>query len=277
MSHIGDNMNTLKLGIIGKGFVGSAVANGFNTEYVEQFVVDPKYTTNTIEQLVKETMTSIVFICLPTPQQDSHLDVDVYTVRLVLDELVKLEYKGIVVIKSTITPDHLTKMKKDFPLKLVYNPEFLTEANSLQDFIDPNMQVLGGKWKDCDVVEKAYNRHSKVRTVPTFKTDLITASLIKYTINSWLATKVTFFNEIAQLFQASGSNGSWDQFTDMITRDPRIGDSHMQVPGPDGKLGFGGHCFPKDIAGLIYYAKGKTVNLEILNKVLKVNEKIRNK
>jgi len=137
-------------------------------------------------------------------------------------------------------------------LKLVYNPEFLTEANALQDFIDPDMQILGGKWRDCEAVEKAYIRYSAVKIVPTFKVDLITASLIKYTINSWLATKVTFFNEIYDLFKNSGAHASWDQFTEMVKNDPRIGDSHMQVPGTDGKQGFGGHCFPKDTNALIY-------------------------
>ena len=86
------------------------------------------------------------------------------------------------------------------------------------------MQILGGKWRDCEVVEKVYIRHSSVKTVPTFKTDLITASLLKYTINSWLATKVVFFNEVHKLFEATGSKFSWEQFTDMLTRDPRVGD-----------------------------------------------------
>jgi UDPglucose 6-dehydrogenase len=213
---------------------------------------------------------------LPTPQQQTHQDVDVSYVRTALSSLSTLGYKGIVVIKSTITPNHLTKMKSDFKsLKLVYNPEFLTEANALQDFIDPDMQILGGKWRDCEAVEKAYIRYSAVKIVPTFKVDLITASLIKYTINSWLATKVTFFNEIYDLFKNSGAHASWDQFTEMVKNDPRIGDSHMQVPGTDGKQGFGGHCFPKDTNALIYYAKLVGVKLDVLDKVIKKNNTYR--
>jgi len=263
----------LKLGIIGKGFVGSAVANGFDKD-VDQFVVDTKLNNNTIKDLI-EYDPSLCFVCVPTPQQDTHLDVDISIVRSVLTELNEQKYKGIVIIKSTITPQHLTKFKKDFDLKLVYNPEFLTEANSLQDFIDPNMQILGGKWKDCEAVEKAYIRHSSVKIVPTFKVDLITASLIKYTINSWLATKVIFFNELKELFDTSSSHSSWEQFTDMLTRDPRIGNSHLQVPGPDGRLGFGGHCFPKDTNALLYYAKLKGVDLSVLKQAIKKNDKIR--
>ena len=265
---------SLKLGIVGHGFVGSAVANGFDVD-TEQYIVDIKQNNNTLEDLVDVFNPSITFIYVPTPQQVTHLDVDVSIARETLQRLSNLNYKGIVVIKSTITPDHLTKMKKDFNLKLVYNPEFLTEANSFNDFINPNMQVLGGKWKDCEVVEKAYVRHSSVKIVPTFKVDLITASLIKYTINSWLATKVIFFNELRDLFDASSSHSSWSQFTDMLTRDPRIGDSHLKVPGPDGKKGFGGHCFPKDTNALLYYAKLKGIDLSILKQAIKKNKNIR--
>ena len=184
--------------------------------------------------------------------------------------------KGVVVVKSTITPDHLTRFKKTYKLSIVYNPEFLTEANSFEDFLNPSMQILGGKWKDCEAVEKAYVKHSSVKTVPTFKTDLITASLIKYTINSWLATKVTFFNELNTLFESSGTKVPWETFTEMISQDKRIGDTHMKVPGPDGEKGFGGHCFPKDTKALLYYAKLKKAELSILKKAIDKNDKIRN-
>ena len=264
----------MKLGIIGIGFVGSAVANGFDID-VEQFIVDPKFNDNTIYDLVNNFDPPILFVCVPTPKQDTHMDVDVSCVREVLQELHQLEYKGIVIIKSTITPDHLTKMKKDFKLKLVYNPEFLTEANAHHDFLNPNMQVLGGKWKDCETVEKAYIRHSSVKIVPTFKVDLITASLIKYTINSWLATKVTFFNELNDLFNKSGTKVPWENFIDMLTRDNRMGDTHMQVPGTDGKQGFGGHCFPKDTEALVYYAKLKKADLGVLKTAIDKNKKLR--
>ena len=160
----------LKLGIIGAGFVGGSVIAGFNKN-VEQFVVDTKHNSNTVDDLIAFEP-SITFVCVPTAQQLTHDDCDVSIVRQVLSDLYDRQYKGIVVIKSTITPKHLTTMKKDFGVKIVYNPEFLTEANAHSDFINPNMQVLGGKWKDCDAVEKAYNRHSSVKVVPTYKVDL---------------------------------------------------------------------------------------------------------
>ena len=262
-----------KLGIIGKGFVGSAVSDGFSN--VEQYVVDPRISEdNTIDKLVSEFDPPLTFVCVPTPPNDDG-SVNVDIVSEVLQELDDNEYKGIVVVKSTIIPDYLHVFKRSYRLKIVYNPEFLTESNASADFVNPNMQVLGGKFKDCVIVEKAYNRYSDVRVVPTFKVDLSTASFIKYTINSWLATKVVFFNELEKLQQASSSMVSWNQFTDMLTRDPRMGDSHMKVPGPDGEYGFGGHCFPKDTEALIHYAQSKNIKLSLLEKAVSKNKKLR--
>jgi len=264
----------MKLGIIGKGFVGSAVANGFDKN-VEQFIVDPKHNNNTIEELV-EFNPSVTFICVPTPvAEDGSCDTNI--VKDVLIELSMRDYKGVVVVKSTIIPDYLHEFKREFDLKIVYNPEFLTEANANEDFKNPPFQVFGGKWKDCEVVEKAYLRHSSVRIVPTFKVDLTTASLLKYTINSWLATKVVFFNELYKLHKSGSSAVGWEQFTDMLSRDERIGGSHMKVPGPDGDFGFGGHCFPKDTQALLKYAESKNVKLSVLKKATDTNNKIRNK
>jgi UDPglucose 6-dehydrogenase len=264
--------DNFKIGIIGKGFVGGAVSNGFNKN-VEQIIVDPVHSDTTLEQLTEQGPT-LTFICVPTPpNEDGSINVDIVTDVLI--ELSMRDYKGVVVVKSTIIPDYLQQFKKEFDLKIVYNPEFLTEANAHADFINPNMQVLGGKWKDCEVVEKAYLRHSSVKVVPTFKTDLTTASLLKYTINSYLATKVMFMNDIHKLHQAGTSQVSWEQFTDMLTRDPRIGDSHMQVPGPDGEFGFGGHCFPKDTEALLKYANDKSIKLNMLKKAVEINKKIR--
>ena len=260
----------MKLGIIGKGFVGSAVAHGFDKD-CDQVIVDPKYTDNEITDVLD---CKLVFVCLPTPpNEDGSINVDI--VNDVLIELSMRDYKGVVVVKSTIIPDYLHEFKKEFDLKIVYNPEFLTESNANEDFKNPPFQVFGGKWRDCEVVEKAYLRHSSVRIVPTFKVDLTTASLLKYTINSWLATKVTFFNELKQLHELGSSMVSWEQFTDMLSRDDRIGNSHMKVPGPDGEPGFGGHCFPKDTEALLHYANNKNIKMSVLRKAVQTNKKIR--
>ena len=260
----------MKLGIIGKGFVGSAVANGFDKD-CEQVIVDPWYNNNTLDEVLD---CKLVFVCVPTPvAEDGSCDTTI--AKDVLTELNRLQYKGVVVIKSTIIPDYLQEFKKEYALKIVYNPEFLTEANADDDFKNPPFQVFGGKWRDCEIVEKAYLRHSSVRIVPTFKVDLTTASLLKYTINSWLATKVTFFNELKELHELGSSMVSWEQFTDMLSRDERVGNSHMQVPGPDGEPGFGGHCLPKDTEALLNYANKKNIKMSVLRKAVQTNKKLR--
>ena len=264
----------MKLGIIGKGFVGSAVFNGFDRD-VETFVVDPKINNNTIQGLV-DFDPPLLFVCVPTPEGSTG-EVDTRIADSVLQNLHEIQYKGVVVIKSTITPDNLIRFKNTYDLRMVYNPEFLTEANAKEDFLNPSIQVLGGEWEDCEVVEKAYVRHSSVKIVPTFKVDLVSASLIKYTINSWLATKVMFFNELHNLHRASGATSSWQQFTEMVSQDPRIGKSHMKVPGADGEFGFGGHCFPKDTKALAHYAKSLNAELTVLEETIISNENIRKK
>jgi UDPglucose 6-dehydrogenase len=264
----------LKLGVIGSGFVGSAVINGFNTPTVKQWVVDPKKSYVTFDELLTAEP-GLVFVCVPTPPRTDG-SVDASIIEYVLHNLSINDYTGIVVIKSTVTPDYLEDFVDKFKnLRIVYNPEFLTEANSLQDFINPPMQILGGNWDDCEAVEKAYVCHSQVKIVPTFKTDIVSASLLKYTINSWLATKVSFMNELYRLHQASGAGTTWDQFTDMLQRDKRIGDSHLRVPGLDGQFGFSGHCFPKDTKGLLSYAKQQDVELKVLEEAVKVNNNLR--
>jgi UDPglucose 6-dehydrogenase len=106
--------------------------------------------------------------------------------------------------------------------------------------------------------------------------DLVAASIIKYTINSFLAAKVLFFNQINDVLSASGSTVDWNSFIGAIQADSRIGASHMSVPGPDGRRGFGGACFPKDTVALVHYAEQLGVPFTVLKEVVKINQSIRN-
>ena len=262
------------IGVVGLGYVGSSLAHTFSKKFIiESYDLNKASTASSIKQLCSKT--KIIFVCVPTPmRKDGSCDTTI--VERVCREIDEHAHNHIVVIKSTIVPGTSERISKDLKnSSLLFNPEFLTEANSLQDFLNPNMQILGGKWRDCEWVERLYVRHSNVRVVPTFKVDLITASMLKYTINSWLATKVTFFNELKELYDASNTKVPWESFTDMLTRDPRIGDTHMQVPGPDGQPGFGGHCFPKDTQAFLYYAREMGVDLSVLDQAVAKNKKLR--
>ena len=241
----------MKLGIVGHGFVGSAVDQGF-TRDCKKFIVDPKRNRNSIEDLI-EFDPEAIFVAVPTPQSATgEADVSILT-----DVLAQLNCgrNYIVIIKSTVPAYRLTEFQNSYPeLRIVYNPEFLTEKGYIEDFRNPAMHVFGGERPNTDRVEVLYKNHSVCTECPVYHTDLVTASLVKYTINSFLATKVTFFNELYDVFVRAGAK-DFKQFTDIIATDPRIGTTHMRVPGNDGQRGYAGSCFPKDTAALAYYAR----------------------
>ena len=99
------------------------------------------------------------------------------------------------------------------------------------------------------------------------------ASMVKYTTNCWLSTKVSFFNQLYDLCQANGTN--YNLIRQILTHDKRIGDSHMLVPGPDGSRGFGGACFPKDTSAFSQYAKDLNKPLTVLESAVEYNKTVR--
>ncbi len=137
------------------------------------------------------------------------------------------------------------------------------------------MHVFGGALSNTNEVEKLYKEHSTCNPCPVYKTDIVTASMVKYCINSFLATKVTFMNEMYDVLKAS-RGCDWNTFTKIISNDTRIGKTHMKVPGNDGQRGYSGSCFPKDTNALAWFAR------EILNKPftqletsIKINDTLR--
>jgi len=265
----------MKLGIVGHGFVGTAVDHGF-TRDIQKFIVDPKHnSTNTIEDLIK-FKPDATFVAVPTPQSESG-ECNTEILEGVMQQL--NTSKGLlVIVKSTVPAYKLQKIQEEcINIRIVYNPEFLTEKNYIDDFVNPAMHVFGGMNKDTDAVEKLYLEHSDCKECPVYKTDLITASMVKYCINSFLATKVTFMNEMYDVLKAA-RGADWNTFTNIIANDPRIGISHMKVPGNDGQRGYAGSCFPKDTAALAWFAR-EILNTQFtqLETSIKINDKLRQK
>ena len=245
---------------------------GFNKN-VKKFIVDPALKTS-IKDL-SNFDPEIVFISVPTPMgiegnQDSSI---VESVITELDEYCKDSIK---VVKSTVLPEVLERLEKIDP-KIIYNPEFLREKHANTDFINSEIIIFGGNKEISLKVSKAYLNHSRCKTKEHIFTDLTTASLIKYTINTFLATKVIFFNELHSVYEKMGVSDSWEQVIDIIAKDNRIGPSHMGVPGHDGKKGFGGACFPKDSTAFVKYSKLLDRELKILKTAIQQNNKIRSK
>ena len=260
----------LKLAIVGYGFVGKATYFAFDIN-VDKCIVDPKLNTK-IEEL-SVFLPDIIFICVPTPMgkdgsQDSAIIEDV------LGKLASLCPNSVKVIKSTVLPSVLSKISK-LEKKLVYNPEFLREKHAHEDFINSETIIFGGDKMASDVVSEAYKNHSKCKTKNYYFTDIETASLIKYSVNTYLATKVVFFNELHSLFEKINVSDDWKLITEIISSDRRIGNSHMNVPGHDGKKGFGGACFPKDSLAFAMFAQKMGVDLSTIKNSIKTNNKIR--
>ena len=262
----------LKIGIVGFGFVGKATDWGFSKN-TEKFIVDPKLATN-IEQLSKFNP-QIIFICVPTPMGDDG-NQNSTIIEGVIKELVEKCSESIKVVKSTVLPSILDILQMQ-DKKLIYNPEFLREKHANEDFINSDMIIFGGDRNTATEVSQAYLLHSKCKTKEHLFTDLKSASLIKYAINTFLASKVIFFNELHQVFEKLNVNDQWESIINIISRDSRIGVSHMDVPGHDGRKGFGGACFPKDSTALVKYSEDIGIDMTSLKTVIKTNNKIRSK
>lgn len=262
----------IRLGIVGHGFVGKATDWGFNKR-VEKFIVDPRYDTSVKD--LKSFGPDIVFICVPTPMQhDGNQNSTI--IRKVVQELAIYCPEAICVVKSTVLPNVLTGLKSTLK-KIIYNPEFLREKHANEDFVNSDFIIFGGDRNISTKVSKAYLNHSRCKTKEHIFVDLETASLIKYSINTFLATKVIFFNELHNLYEKLDVSDSWETIVNAISRDIRIGSSHMSVPGHDGKKGFGGACFPKDSLAFEKYAKQMKKEFLLINSVIKINNEIRSK
>ena len=263
-------MNKVKIGIVGYGFVGKATANGFSKN-TELFIVDPLLGTDVSD--LKNFKPEYIFLCVPTPMtQDGSQDFT--SVIGVFNEIIINKISACIVLKSTVTPFNIS-IAENLIDDFIYNPEFLREKHAENDFVNASMIILGGNKHNQEKVKKLYKNHSICKTNNYIFTDKITASLIKYSINSFLASKVIFFNQLKDLFDSSGANVDWDTFTSILSIDKRMGNSHMDVPGHDGRLGFGGACFTKDTAAFIKYSQNMNKEFSFLKKVIEINNKIR--
>ena len=252
-------MPQTKIAIVGLGFVGGAVSYGFTHPEVLQQHIDPKLGTEIIDI---DAETDYIFVCVPTPMDDFSI------VREVVEEILSNEFEATIIIKSTVPPNIMEEFCHP---QVVYNPEFLTEKSAQEQFINPEFHIFGG---DIDAVDDAihlYTEFSLCNPAPVYRLTLEEASIVKYTINTFLATKVTFFNQIYDLCQQYGAN--FNHVANAAGADSRIGLSHTKVPGFDGKRGFGGACFPKDCKAITDVA-GESI-LSIVEATIKANNEYR--
>jgi len=254
-----------KIGIIGIGFVGSAIKSFFENK-IETVCYDKFKNYNTLEDILS---TNLVFLCLPTLFDNKKNEYDKEAIIETCKYLDNNDYNGLIIIKSTVEPETTSFLSKIYPkLKLFHNPEFLTARTAIQDFANQTHIILGsGPNIKVNDIENIFNffksYYPKANISQTTSTE---SECIKLFCNSFGASKVMLFNEYYLLCNKIGID--FDKVKNIMLNNGWINNMHTQVPGPDGKLGFGGACFPKDTRALSSYMAKNNTPHSILNSVI---------
>lgn len=259
-------MKKFKVGIIGNGFVGESQAFAFSpTAEVRVFDINPLKSINSLDEV---NQSDFIFVCVPTPMKNDGSQ-DFTYIESVFDSAIE---GPIYIIKSTVLPGSTLKLQKKFNnLNIVFSPEFLTERTAKLDMMTQSRIIFGGEKELTSKCEELFSQRFMNRAF--IHTDSTTAEYIKYMNNNFFASKVSLINEFYRLGKII--NIDWEKALYGFASDHRIGDSHLHVPGPDGKLGFGGTCFPKDINALINFAKDNGTRMNILEAAWKTNLEVR--
>jgi UDPglucose 6-dehydrogenase len=266
-----------RIGIIGNGFVGSAVRYGFSPNVgidaeVRVYDKDPNKSTHPLRDVLD---TDIIFLSVPTPSNsDGSMNIDIVdNVLQNINEYAQLFQIGIILLRSTVTPGTTRKLQEKYKdLRIVFNPEFLTERSANFDFINQSRFILGGNSDNVVEVSELF-RERFGSTLSIIETNYETAEMIKYMTNTFFATKISFLNDMKLLSDKCGV--IWEDAIEGFVRDGRVGHSHLDVPGHDGKYGFGGSCFPKDIQALINFGESNDVDMNVLKGAWETNLKVR--
>lgn len=297
----------MSIAVIGQGFVGGSLTTVFAERGFDVYAYDktgryakgalPRHGDfaagypSSIKELVLDNegggtpgFSNVYFVCLPTPMfEDGAADLSI--VESVLEELASIPGERIAVVKSTVPPGSTEAWNERFGpqgLHVIFNPEFLTEANALEDMRNQNRIILGGPRPWINEVKQIFQ--TAFPRVPVIKTSSTTAEMVKYVTNCMLAVKVSFANEVAQICEAldkDGCNIDYDKVVEYAKVDRRLGDTHWSVPGPvptqDGRYvrGFGGHCFPKDINALMSVARQHGIDPKVMQAAWDKNLEVR--
>ena len=305
-------MKKKSIAVIGQGFVGGSLATVFSernfTVYAHDktgklaqgaclpnvfyklknladFVESCEFFDKKLGKFIRKDFTGIYFLCLPTPMKASGA-ADLSIVESVLSELNNIPGREdrIAVIKSTVPPGSVQKWNQQFEnISIVFSPEFLTEANALDDMRNQDRIILGGPRPQINRVRNVFRR--AFPNVPITKTSSTTAEMVKYVTNVHLTVKVALANEFYQICNALDEKGAdidYDKVIEYAILDKRLGSSHWQVPGPmpaddtgDPAFGFGGSCFVKDINALMHQSKQLGIDPKVMMGAWQKNLEVR--
>jgi len=230
--------------------------------------------TDDLKEATRDADTVFIAVGTPSRRGDGHADLS-FVFGAVKEVAEVLARPAVVVIKSTVpvgtnqkVADILKEVRPDLDCDVVSNPEFLREGAAIDDFMHPDRVVVGVQSERGNEVMQEVYRPLSLRDYPVLTTDLETAEMIKYAANAFLATKVTFINEIAMLCERTGADVK--DVANGMGFDSRIGPKFLQA-GP----GYGGSCFPKDTKALARIGQDNATPLQIVETVIKVNEEVK--
>lgn len=264
------------IGLVGYGYVGSALGLGFEqaSQGRDRIVYYDKYKSGgrPLREVIERS--KFIFIALPTPMKANESGIDLSIIDENLEQIIPLTNNTdkIVIIKSTVVPGTTKAYQEKYPqTNFCFNPEFLTERNFLQDFMNAERTVIGAN-DDLTSRSAAVFYQMRFPKSQIFQTDPTTAEMIKYFTNAYLATKVTFANTMYDLCQGLGI--SYDEVKDIASLDPRIGTSHLDVTS---LRGFGGKCLPKDLVALLGEFSRLNIDDRVLKSIWDYNKLVRGK
>jgi UDPglucose 6-dehydrogenase len=259
----------MKVGIIGLGFVGGSMFKSFKLKGINCVGYDYYKKIGTFDEV---SNTNILFLCLPTLFDKKRCTYNKDEIIKTLDKL--KDYKGLIVLKSTIEPETTNILSRKYPhLKICHNPEFLTARTAFEDFHNQTHIVLG-KGPNCDSIQELYDFYNTYYPKADISTcTALESESMKIFCNSFYASKVMLFNEYFLLCQKNGSN--FEKIKSLMLKNNWINPMHTDIPGPDGSLGFGGACFPKDTKALNEYMKNFGSENMILQSVIEECDVVR--
>jgi nucleotide sugar dehydrogenase len=272
----------MRIGVIGNGFVGKATSL-LECKDIDLIVYDivPEICRPIGTTLYDICKCDLVFISVPTPMNKNgscHLNILKNVISDIRKIQNKLNIEHLIIVNRCTVP---VGTSDDFNCNFM--PEFLTEKNFKEDFINNPDWIFGlnqGKSKKTDELFKnkitnLINLSYKNNCIKSNKVHFVNnkeAEMIKLFRNNFLSTKIAFCNEIYEFSQLCGMN--YETVRELATRDPRIGQSHTNVPGHDGKIGYGGTCFPKDTNNLLHQMKEKGMKSYIVKSTIERNEEV---
>lgn len=249
-------MNMMKIGIVGIGVVGTAIMNSLIDKEYELnkniFIYDKYKNIGDIESILK---TNIVFLVLPTPYDNDNKSYNLNPIIETMDFLFKMNYGGLIVIKSTMEPGTTEQLYNKYGLDIIHNPEFLTARTAKHDFNNQTHIVLG-TLKMCNQDKlnsliEFYNKHYPQAEISICQST--ESESMKLFLNNFYAVKVQFFTELYLLCQKMDIE--YNTVKELMLKNGWINPQHTTIPGPDGQTSYGGMCFPKDTNVLLQFMK----------------------